>query len=298
MVARILGILSLAILAPLIYFCAGIISTAQAQGLPSLAVYKPLQTESVRSIFSNNSLEIEILRLNLESDIRATRQFAIFERSATVLQQTVYAEQNFALDPRALGDAANFGKMNNVRFIVQAIVENFIVSTRSDSMDDVPGRYRNTSNASIDVVFKVLDTTTGEIKHQFVEHYQDTKSNIGNAKQTLITAQQAWATGSVQISRNASSQLSESVFPILVISVEGDDIFINRGENNGFAAGDVMRLFSRGKALVDPVTKENLGAAETINVNVKVIQVSPKFSVVRPMVKPNSPVREGDIIRR
>ena len=116
----------------LLYSSFALVSSAQAQNLPTIAVYKSLPTDSAKVALEKNNIDLELLRINLETGLRASRQFSVFERETKVLQQAIYAEQNFALDARAIGDAANFGKMNNVSFIVQPIIANFSVSSRSE----------------------------------------------------------------------------------------------------------------------------------------------------------------------
>ena len=88
------------------------------------------------------------------------------------------------------------------------------------------------------------------------------------------------------------------VFPIQVIKTDGADIFVNRGEGGGIATGESYDLYSVGEAMIDPVTKENLGSSEKILGRVKVARVNPRFSVVQAVGKLPSAPKAGDILRK
>jgi hypothetical protein len=46
--------------------------------------------------------------------------------------------------------------------------------------------------------------------------------------------------------------------------IQGDDIFVNRGEGGGIFVGETYQIFSAGEALIDPNTKEGLQGIEWV----------------------------------
>src|SRR5262249_26202364 len=90
---------------------------------PTIAVYPAVRGPAATDPGTVGLDQQEITR-RLEEALRASRHFRLFERNAEI-QRAVLDEQDFAKSERALGNAAQFGKMYNVALIVQPFISEF-----------------------------------------------------------------------------------------------------------------------------------------------------------------------------
>lgn len=68
----------------------------------------------------------------------------------------------------------------------------------------------------------------------------------------------------------------DACYPIKIVLMKEDTVYLNRGEGGGLAVGDRLSAFLQGEALVDPDTKEILGSSETEIAKLEVIEVGAK----------------------
>lgn len=277
------------------------VAPAAAQDRPSLAVFQPLVAEAVRARFQPGKLDAQELARQIEEGIRASRRFSVFERTQEVLR-TVRIEQEFAAGEQSLGNAAEAGRLNNVQYIVQPLISHVSVSVQRLPNEMRPGQYVFSATGSATVSAKVLDTTSGEIVYQVTREAELRRGGAGAARQTgendaAVVEHAAWRALSADLGAKFTASIVGALFPLQVIQAQGADIFVNRGEGPGLAVGDVYQLFAVGAALIDPVTKETLGEAESLLGEVEIIRVTPKFSVARAKVALVGAPKPGDVLR-
>lgn len=138
----------------------------KADDRPRLAVFPLIASEVVKSQFGDGKLDSGEMTRQIEESIRATRRFALFERSGEILRGSVLLEQDFAKAGQAIQNAAESGKLNNVQFIALPLVTQASVSVRKAQQEERPGFFHYNASGSATVSVKVLDTTTGEIMYQ------------------------------------------------------------------------------------------------------------------------------------
>lgn len=80
-----------------------------------------------------------------------------------------------------------------------------------------------------------------------------------------------------------------------VVTMRGNQIYINAGQDMGIRVGDVVEMSRAGEALVDPATGLNLGAVETKLGRARVTSVQEKFSIAEPL--DSFTCERGDIVR-
>ncbi len=92
------------------------------------------------------------------------------------------------------------------------------------------------------------------------------------------------ASGQIKYARKVSSpklavqQILDAIYPIPVISVQGRKINIGVGGDN-LKVGDTYEIFSLGKELYDPYTKESLGFEESSVGSAKIVKVNSKTTI-------------------
>jgi len=78
-----------------------------------------------------------------------------------------------------------------------------------------------------------------------------------------------------------ADQFLDLVFPVEIISVKGEKVYLNRGQDGGFKKGDVLNIYTKGEALIDPQTGEQLGSAEEFIGKIEIARVNPKFTIAK-----------------
>ena len=265
-------------------------------GKPTIAVYPPVGV-GAKAIERLGFDKLEITR-RLEEALRATGRFAVFERSRELLAASVEAEQDLSESSRYLADAAERGKLANVSLIIQPIVTDFVLRPVFTDIDGLPGMYERTDHGRITLTSKLLDTTSGEIKHQvsvpseFSREFDDVfEGKVGGP------GKRDWLAMAKKIGTQSASAMVNTVFPIRVIKFSKGRIFLNRGKGGGLKRGDVLAIFSVGEELIDPRTGENLGG-ETFSIGkIKVTKVLAKFSSAKPLGDLEGEPKPGDIAR-
>jgi hypothetical protein len=271
----------------------------------TLAVFPALLNSTAQELINKDIIEIDVQEMTrqLEEGVRATRRFTMFERSAEILAKSVFREQDFAQGGRALADAAEWGKLNNVRSIVQPLITTVSLKVARKPLEEFPGKFRYVPTGAVSVTVKMLDTTTGEITFQTTQDAtlspgsEVGKTMTGPDDKAIVTAD-AWRVMAKDAAIKLTNAIVDERFPIQVMQTQADDIFVNRGEGGGIVVGDIYQLVSVGESLIDPATKENLGSAEATLGEVQVTRVNPRFSIVKAITLLAGRVKAGDILRR
>ena len=108
------------------------------------------------------------------------------------------------------------------------------------------------------------------------------KLEIGNSRISLRIIDVA--TGQIKYARKVSSaklsvsQILDAIYPIPIVSVKPREIIFGVGGDN-LKVGDNFEIFSLGKELYDPYTKESLGFDEISLGFARVTRVNPKTAV-------------------
>jgi hypothetical protein len=274
------------------------IQSAYSQDRPSIAVYPVIVTSAAKSDVDRYKVDVQEVTRQIEEGIRATRRFKMFERSGEVMQSSVLREQDFAQGGRAMGDAAEFGKLNNVQMIIQPMITAFSLNSSHAPIEELPGKFRVSHNGRLSVTVKVLDTSSGEIKFQTTQESGFSQGGGVADSRVAGPGRDAWGGMAKESANKITNAVVGYVFPIQVIKADGSDIFVNRGEGGGIAAGESYDVYSVGEAMIDPVTNENLGSSEKYIGRVKVQRVAPRFSVVHGVGKLSATPKSGDILRK
>jgi hypothetical protein len=263
---------------------------------PSIAVYPAVRGPAAADPAKYGLDQQEVAR-RLEGALRASRHFRLFERNAEV-QRAILAEQDFATSDRALGNAAEFGKMYNVALVVVPFISEFRFAPSFAAVDGLPGKYTRTDAGRLVVVFKVLDSTSGEVRHE-VTAESDFSSPAGVQNATVGgPGSNRWIAMADGVARQGGDRIVDAVWPVKVVSYKDNQLFLNRGQGAGVKVGEVWSVFAVGEPLEDPDTHLNLGPSELPIGRVKVVRVAEKFSVAQPLGELKQVPKAGDIVRR
>lgn len=254
-------------------------------------IVSDLVPEKQAEIVKNSSLIADI-----ENAIRNGRKFELLTRRGSALE-AIRKEQEFAASEFAAGDAAASGNIANAQSLVQVEVLQFSFGRSSVKVPNLQNKFKVSDHCSIELSVQIIDTERGVVTGSFPikassSTGQSVANGVGAANRSILDSTLEKAAGSL------ANMLSDTIFPIMVIAVKDQDIWINRGNDSGMKVGEVFEVFEPGESLIDPVTGEDLGSTETHVANVKVTRINPKASIVQMVKGDPAVVSTGYILRR
>lgn len=297
---------------------------ASAKEPPLVAVY-PIRIENnatLKSIIQSNDLDLNVLILGAQETLRKSKKFKIFERDMDMMKETVLKEQDLAAcgndgkvnttknaDGSLVeqsckklfeGNAAKTGALKNVEFIVQMIVKDIdLREPVYTPIEEFPGKFKKTSQGSLDVAVKVIDTTSGEIKLQdSIAVKMSGKTEVVSEKKS-VSPRDMWKSMSSRGGKEIGEKIIASIYPTFeVVKVSGKQIIIKGGITNGIDVDQEYELYSVTEEIIDEKTKESLGSEEVLLGDVIVKRVTEKVSYAEAIDKLEDKPKAGDIIRR
>lgn len=269
---------------------------SKAQELPSKATIAIRDVDASRTI-SDLQKKKELLA-KLEEALLATKRFDVLSRDKKELS-SLRDEQQFSASSFSKGQAAKSGELLAANYIIIPKISEFSFRRAARAMPNIDRKYFVSDSGNISVDMKVLDAETGSIKAVFsVKDSFKTREQISNSRGGA-PSRARFTRMAENLAKQFANQLLETVFPTRVLKVEGKDIWLNRGKGSGIKEGIVMTVFRPGEALVDPYTKENLGASEVEVGKVKITRINPKVSVAQLVeAKKSDSIQVGDIVRQ
>jgi curli biogenesis system outer membrane secretion channel CsgG len=233
------------------------------------------------------------LSIMLESALFDTGRFVIVEREKLT---DVIAEQDLAASGRTAkaGKVAQTGLIRSARYIATGAVTTVDEKQSGGNAGVSIGGFRvggGKSEAQINLIVKLIDTTTGEIvaKESITGKAGNVGLNVGVSVGIVNTELGGFKKTPIgQAAQDCINKASEFIakkmeqFPfegsVIKVSSNGQ-ILINRGSEFGMEAGQELVMATQGELLTDPDTGEVLGNEEgSVIGKVKVAKVTEKVS--------------------
>lgn len=273
-------------------------ATAQntASQKAAVAVDEPVVGEGISESVQAH-LNKETIRLEIEASLRKTRKFRVLTRESRALE-SIRDEQEFAESTLTRGDAAETGLLANADYKIIPIVNDFKFYRSISPVPNIQNKYFRQDVGMLELNAQVFDTVTGEIKANY-----SLKSNFRTKRQVVNS--RGGSPSSVRFTRMAkdiaaqmADELVDTVFLMRVLERQGSQVWINRGDDGGLKAGDILHVYRPGPELIDPDTGESLGTAEQFMGEIEVSRVNPKFTIaeIRKTEDPGQ-IKRGDIVR-
>lgn len=270
---------------------------AQSTEKPRVALRAPIVSEAVPKAVRHH-LDLPELVAQIERSILATRKFEVLTRDSAKLGAIV-EEQKFAKSPLSKGNAAESGALEAAHYLILPTVHRFEFLRSVRPVPNISDKYLRKDSGRLELEAQIVDTSTGKIKFsQTVSATFATKDEVVNTKGGAPSG-----THFTRMSQHVAAQLADhlvdKVFPMVVVQIDGELVYINRGQDGGLSAGSVLNVYRPGEGLIDPYTKEVLGTAERLIGKVKVTRVNPNFSLAE-IVKGSltEPIASHDILRK
>ncbi|MEK9673724.1 MAG: hypothetical protein VW268_14675, partial [Rhodospirillaceae bacterium] len=250
---------------------------AQEVVKPKIAILEPKVGDGV-SKGGRQHLNLDVLTTEMERALQGTRKFSVLTRDDKKMA-ALLKEQDFAGSKVSSGNAAKSGLMNAANLLILPTVQDFIFHRDAKPVPNFQGKYTRVDSGRLKVTAQVIDTQTGEIKTTFdLAGSFTTGQEVVNFKSGSPSPVN-FERMAKDVSGKMADQLVDRVFPMKVMAVQNNQVFINRGKDGGLKIGDALTVFRPGVALRDPYTGEMLGSAEVEIGAIRVVRVNPKFTI-------------------
>jgi serine/threonine protein kinase/curli biogenesis system outer membrane secretion channel CsgG len=263
-------------------------SNRTPEGLASegkiVAIPKPVDKGRVRTRVSVAVLPFVIRRESVERDVRGlvwrlgketetsvltavlTRKLVEAKKFDVVEREKVAAairEQNFGLEGRMDPErTVAFGKVIGADFLILGEISKITVSRETIDSGRFAGRLRFSTlfTLSMEVEMRIINSRTTKI----VSAKKVTGSTSTKVQGRLIKGLAAFASNRMEATRekligNIVRAIVDDVYPLKVIKVKKDGVFINRGQTSGIKVGDTFDVYRVGEPIVDEETGMVLG---------------------------------------
>jgi curli biogenesis system outer membrane secretion channel CsgG len=277
----------------LIAVLTGFAQTASAQGRPVVAVYE-MRDQA-------NSGYADSLSTMVQTAISDTNKFRVIERNFGTLAREQESGNRGLVTTNTPGRSGGF---EGADYLVYGTITN--ISTRQSSdlggtigMALLGGAVGVQSNvnctrviATIAVDIRIVDQRTGEVR------YTDSLDEEGRSGSTCASGEGIdLSTLFRTVANKIASGLVMEIFPIQVAAVQPDGtIMLNYGEGT-LSPGATLTLFARGESIRDPATGELLTDEGTAIGQVRVTEVTPRFSRAVPVAPLTATPEIGTVAR-
>ncbi len=271
---------------------------------PALALKKPrvavLQAKISDKVSKSakKHLNLEKLQAEMEASFLAARKFNVVTRNKESLG-AILDEQQFAQSEYSAGDAAESGQLQNADYLIRPEVHIFSFYASTKKVPNLQSKYFRTDHGVLEINAEVLDTKTGQIKSTF-----SLKSSFGTGERMVnskggVPSPSYFTKLAKAVSAQMVDQFLDLVFPVEILKVKNNQVYLNRGKDGGLKQGDVLDVYTKGEALIDPATGENLGTAEEYVGKIEVTRVNPKFTIAKILAKKMvGDITQGCIVRK
>lgn len=228
-----------------------------------------------QAIRNQDVFSTQVLTEKLKTALVQTRKFDVLEREQldSVMKELEFGKSSVA-DKK---QAPRAGKLAAADYLIKGEISVFEAKGTAVQIPST-SYYRLAQIGDIICDLRVIDVETGKVA---------TAAHIETIHRTEIRGQssQAPPVDAVfyddlqrKFVTQVANKIIETIYPIKIASIEGNVVYLNRGEGSDLQPGDVLAAYRLGEPIRDPDTKEVLGQKETLVGEVVVDEVLPKLS--------------------
>jgi curli biogenesis system outer membrane secretion channel CsgG len=236
---------------------------------------------------------------HLVNEFTQARKFSIVDREYGT--EFGMEREYLKTDDFSIEEQAKLGQVLGVDYLVVGTIKE-AYQKKDFYRVQLTGQTGYKYNASITVDYRIMVMATRQIK--WSDSVTTTLGN--NFFKEKIKASPSKSLTDKQIrdllisisAKEVVNSAMDNIYPIRVAAIQpSGDIILNQG-GISLEEGENLDLFSRGQAVIDPVTGESLGADETYLGTIVITRVNPKMSYARFVESAYGMPQVGDICRR
>lgn len=243
----------------------------------------------------------------LISELFKTERFTMVERAA--LAEIVKEQELGQTGLVQRETVAKVGDLLGAQLLVVGAVTEFEADASGGGQGIGTSKFAfafRTSSAHVAVDIRLVDASTGQILKSFNAAAKAQDSGLalaGVVKGAQLGSDAFQKTPLGQATREAiakavnfiSTEMESVVWTGRVVSVKGQDVYVNAGSNMNLKPGQALDAFLKGEELRDPGTGLSLGSRDALAGVVTITDVQDKFSVGT--FKGNGALKRGDILK-
>ncbi len=208
----------------------------------------------------------------VEQAVVASRRFDVLTRSHNAVFEQ---EKLFITGPDASRvEVARLSGASGADYVLIIDLQDLEVQNNIREVIKMTGEVIVTSKLSGTLRLRIMEFTSRKIKWVGTQAFAETVKG-----RTQITSD-VLAKNLSTVARKLVSGMVETIFPTRVVRRDGNMLVLNRGEGS-IDQGEQLSVFVLGEDLRDPQSGESLGRMETHVATGTVIEVKPKYSILR-----------------
>ena len=230
-----------------------------------------------------------LLSSDLMTYLVKTNKFNVVERSRMkdVLTEQEFSESGY-ISPES---AVKMGQLIGADYFVMGKIEMLKAGVKRKKIpytDTVRSLYVGKMIVNV----RIVDSRGGKIvaAEKFTVEHEDR-----NPKGEL-TADEFLEALKEKTVKEIVNGVVAGVFPLKIVKVTGNTVYINRGSGVDFEVGDLLTVLAQGEGLIDPDTGESLGSMEEEVGVVEVTSIQKKFSKAK-ITSGEGGIKKGALVR-
>lgn len=208
----------------------------------------------------------------VEQEVVASRRFDVLTRSHNAVFES---EKLFITGPDASRtEVARLAGAGGADYVLVIDLQDLSVQNNIREVIRMSDEVIVSSKLSGTLRLRIMEFTSRKIKWVGSQAFAETLKGRTEITTDVLAKNLAGA------ARKLVSGMVETIFPIRVVKRDGNMLVLNRGEG-AIAQGQQLSVFVLGEDLRDPQSGESLGRMENHVATGTVIEVKPKYSVLR-----------------
>lgn len=252
--------------------CSGM-AGAQAQNAETVA--SGIDTESSR----RTVILASVARHYPEAVLDAVEQVIVSSRRFDMLTRSHNAvfdrERLFIIGPDAEpNEVARLAGASGADYVLVIDLQDFTVQNNQREVIKMTDEVIVTSKLSGTLRLRLMEFTSRKINWVGTQSFSETLKGRTDITTDVLAKNLANA------ARQLVGVMVQTIFPMRVVKRDGDRLVLNRGEGS-VTQGEQLSVFILGEDLRDPQSGESLGRLENHVATGMVVDVKPKYSVLR-----------------
>jgi len=257
------------------------------ENLPIVAVSQFEQTFQ-NDRYRRPSANVDNYEAMLETQLIKVGRFRVYERNKL---EEVLREQG--LQESLSGNNTQI-KIDGVDYLVYGAITDMSSEAKELSTGGF-ATIKVTSRFGVDV--KIVDALSGEIRRaESIVAVIETGSGVATKGFTNVEVDNNGLVEAQRIvAKRTAALLAESIFPIRVVDIFNDEIYLNYGDSI-LSVGDRLRVIQEGREIIDQDTGLSLGSRQKVLGEIEIVSADSNLSIAK-ITKEDSEFTVGSVAK-
>ena len=275
---------------------------AAPHGQPTMAVLPfqispVVQTVNVGNLTITRTLVEREFSNQLINFLTKSRKFNMLTRTQIkkVMDENKLTESDWAKP----GQIEKMGKLLVADYLVTGVINRLEFQVIRQNIA-ITGETTPRVVATFKCQFQIVESSTGKIV--LADQVIKKLKSIDVRREIPVSERKDWTLADfkdllfTKTATEVGNAILAGIYPVKIVEVTGKNVVLNRGAGAGIRVGDILKIVSQGKPIIDVDTGESLGASEQEVGKVEVTSVEVKFSKGK-ILSGEGKIQYGDICR-